>query len=68
MKMAESSHKRVENTVGQGEIAPIPTVFSTDFYSRHLKTRAFFGKLIPRFSGSWKYKERCRKLEWSDTN
>ena len=42
--------KRVENTVGKGEIArynaisPFPTVFSKDFYWRHVKTRACLGK------------------------
>ena len=42
--------KRVENTVGKGEIAhyeqfsPFPTVFSKDLYCRHVKTRACLGK------------------------
>ena len=27
--------KRVENTVGKGEISPFPTVFSKDLYCRH---------------------------------
>ena len=46
MKMAESPSKWVENTVGNGEIAisPFPTVFSKDFYYRHVKTRACLGK------------------------
>ena len=43
MKIAESSPKKVENTVGNGEIArdeqfsPFPTVFSKDLYCRHVK-------------------------------
>ena len=42
--------KRVENTVGKGEIARyeqislFPTVFSKDLYCRHVKTRPLFGK------------------------
>ena len=42
--------KWVENTVGKGEIAHyeqflfFPTVFSTDLYCKHMKTRACFGK------------------------
>ena len=44
--------KWVENAMGKGEIAryeqlyfsPFPTVFSIDFYCRHLKTRAWLGK------------------------
>ena len=42
--------KWVENTAGKGEIAryeqfcPFPTVFSKDFYCRHVKTRACLGK------------------------
>ena len=50
MKMVESSPKWVENTVGKGEIAhyeqftPFPTVFSKEFYGRHMKTRACLGK------------------------
>ena len=34
--------KRVENTVGKGEIAvsPFPTVFLKDLHYRHVKTRA----------------------------
>ena len=33
--------KRVENTVGKGEIFPFPTVFLKDMHCRHLKTRAW---------------------------
>ena len=44
--------KRVENTVGKGEIArcsfqaisPFPTVFSKYLYCRHVKTQDLFGK------------------------
>ena len=36
--------KWVENTVGKGEIAPFPTVFSKHLYCRHVKTRAYLGK------------------------
>ena len=37
--------KRVENTVGKGELLiTFPTVFSTDLYHRHIKTRACLGK------------------------
>ena len=36
--------KEVENTVGKGEIAPFPTMFSRDLYCRHVKTRASLGK------------------------
>ena len=42
--------KRVENTVGKGEIVryeqflPFPSVFLKGLYCRHLKTRACFGK------------------------
>ena len=42
--------RRVENTVGKGEIAqkravsPFPTVFSKDLSYRHVKTRACLGK------------------------
>ena len=42
--------KRVKNTVEKGEITryeqffPVPTVFSKDLYSRHVKTRAYLGK------------------------
>ena len=42
--------KRVENTVGKGEIACnkqfllFPTVFSKDLYCRHVKTRAYLEK------------------------
>ena len=39
--------KRVENTVGKGEIArheQFPTVFSKDLYCRHVNTRAFLEK------------------------
>ena len=48
-KMDENGRKfskRVENTVGKGEIAisPFPTVFSKDLYCRHVKTRACLGK------------------------
>ena len=32
--------KSVENTVGKGEIASFPTVFSKDLYCRHVQTRA----------------------------
>ena len=35
----------VENTVGKGEISPFPTVFSKDFYCRHVKTRAVCEKV-----------------------
>ena len=44
MKMAENPPKRVENTVGKGEIAPFPAVFSKDLYYKHVKTRACLGK------------------------
>ena len=44
MIMAESFPKRLENTVGKGEIAPFPTVFSKDLYGRHVKARACWGK------------------------
>ena len=44
MKMAVSSPKRVENTVGKGEIALFPTVFSKYLCSRHVKPRACLGK------------------------
>ena len=48
MKMAKSSPKGVENTVGKGEIAryeqfPFPAVLSEDLYCRHVKTRACLG-------------------------
>ena len=38
--------KRVENTVGKGEIAraPFPTVFSKYLKGRHIKTRTCMGK------------------------
>ena len=42
--------KRIENTVGKGEIAPLraispfPTVFSRDFSCRQVKTSACLGK------------------------
>ena len=36
--------KWVENTVGKGEIAHFPSVFSMDLYCRHVKTRACLGK------------------------
>ena len=42
--------KRVENTVGKGEIARheqfllFPSVFSNNLYCRHVKTRACSGK------------------------
>ena len=48
--MAESSPKRVENTVGKGEIARyeqfllFPQCFLKDLYCRHVKTRACLGK------------------------
>ena len=35
--------KRVENTVGKGKIV-CPTVFSKDFYCRHVNTKACLGK------------------------
>ena len=44
--------KRVENTVGKVEIAclravsPFPTVFSKDFYCRHVKTRVCLGNAL----------------------
>ena len=44
MKMAREFSKRIENTVGKGEIARyeqfllIPTVFSKFLYYRHVKT------------------------------
>ena len=49
MEMSESSQKKVENTVGKGEIAlpaisPFPTEFSNDLNCRHIKTRASLGK------------------------
>ena len=50
MKMAKSSPKRAENTVGKGEIACLqaissfPTMFSKHLYFRHVKTRAWLGK------------------------
>ena len=49
MKMEGSCPKRVENTVGKGEIAHheqflLFPVFSKDFYCRHVKTRACLGK------------------------
>ena len=34
----------VQNTVGKGEIAPFPTMFSKDLYGRNVKTRACLGK------------------------
>ena len=41
--MAESTQKKkVENTVGKGEIAR--TVLSEGLYCRHVKTRACLGK------------------------
>ena len=48
-KMAECYPKRLENTVGKGEIACyeqflLSPVFSKDLYCRHLKTRACLGK------------------------
>ena len=58
VKMAESSPKRVENTVGKGETVRYEqfllfsqcfqktclTVFSKDLSCRHVNTRACFGK------------------------
>ena len=49
MKVAESSLKRLENTVRKGEIARYEQfilfpVFSKDLYNRHGKTRACLGK------------------------
>ena len=47
--------KRVENTVGNGEIAryeqisPFPIVFSKDLYSRHVKYRACLGERVKAF-------------------
>ena len=48
MKMAESSPKRVENTVGKGEIAYYEQfllfpVFAKDLYCRYVKTKACLG-------------------------
>ena len=43
-------YKQAENMVGKGEIARyeqfflFPTVFSKEFYCRHVKTRACLGK------------------------
>ena len=36
--------KRVENTAGKEEITPFPTMFSKDFYGRHIKTKACLGE------------------------
>ena len=41
--------KRVEITVGKGEISPFPTVFSKDLYCKHIKTRACLGKVKVTF-------------------
>ena len=46
----EKFSKRVENIVGKGEItlwaiSSFPTVFSEDLYCRHMKTRAYLGKV-----------------------
>ena len=35
--------KRVENTVGKGEMLVAPTVFSKDLYCRNIKTRPCLG-------------------------
>ena len=46
-KFVENSRKlsqQIENTVGKGEIARFPTVFSKDLYCRHVKTRACLGQ------------------------
>ena len=46
----KKSSKRVENTVGKGEIARneqfllFPPVLSKDLYNRHVKSRACLGK------------------------
>ena len=42
-KLDENGRKfseHVENIVGKGAISPYPTVFSKDWYCRHVKTRA----------------------------
>ena len=36
--------KRVENTLGKGEISPSSAVFSKDLHCRHIETRACLGK------------------------
>ena len=49
--MTERSSKRVENTVGKGEIAtlraisPFPTVFSKDMYCRYVKSGLFWERV-----------------------
>ena len=57
----------VENTVGKGEIcllrtiSPFPTVFSKDFYYRHVKTRACLGKGYN--NPTWKHFENIVEKE-----
>ena len=49
-KNGKKFSKRVENTVRKGEIAHyeqflfFPTAFPKDLYSKHIKTRVYFGK------------------------
>ena len=58
MKMIENSTKKVENTVGKGEIARYEKFllfpqffffFSKDLYRRHVKTRDYLGKGLTYF-------------------
>ena len=44
MKMVVQFSKRVENTVVKGAIPPFLTVYSKEFYCRHVKSRACLGK------------------------
>ena len=37
--------KQVENTGGKGAISPFSTVFSKDLYCKHVKTRAYLGRV-----------------------
>ena len=61
-------YKKVENSVGKGEIACykqfsiFPTVFSKDLYSRHIKTRACLGiiKSLPKNKNLFKSESICR--------
>ena len=53
--MAESSPKRVENTLRKGE-----TVFSKDLYCRLVKTRLCFGKGLPTPSRHFQYSKNTQ--------
>ena len=68
MKMAESSSKRVENTMGKREIACYEQfllfpVFSKDLYCRYLKTMACLDKGLHCGKLSFKMMSSLNKFE-----